>query len=92
MDGLLDKMLVDVVLEILAISTSTTGLCMSINSSGVVNFPFGPTAPTATVGTNTTQVATTAFVTSNYYTQTSSDTRYLPWCGGRMSACRWVSY
>jgi hypothetical protein len=64
---------------------------MSINSSGVVNFPFGPTAPTATVGTNTTQVATTAFVTSNYYTQSSSDTRYLPWCGGRMSACRWVS-
>jgi hypothetical protein len=65
---------------------------MSINSSGVVNFPFGATSTTATVGTNTTQVATTAFVTSNYYTQTSSDTRYLPWCAGRMSSCRWVSY
>jgi hypothetical protein len=45
------------------ISTSATGLCMSINSSGTTNFAFGPTAPTASsVSTNTTQLATTAFV------------------------------
>ena len=37
---------------------------MSISSSGIVNFAQIPTAPTATAGTNTTQIATTAFVQS----------------------------
>jgi hypothetical protein len=37
---------------------------MKINTSGVVSFTDIPTAPTATAGTNTTQIATTAFVQS----------------------------
>lgn len=39
----------------------TTGFQVN-TTTGVVNFSQGPTAPTATAGTNTTQVATTAFV------------------------------
>ena len=46
-----------------SIGFATLGtLAMSISASQVVNFINGPTAPTATAGTNTTQVATTAFV------------------------------
>lgn len=38
---------------------------MKINTSGVVSFTEIPTAPTATAGTNTTQIATTAFVNAS---------------------------
>ena len=37
----------------------------SISVSGAATFAVGPTAPTATTGTNTTQLATTAFVNAS---------------------------
>jgi len=41
---------------------STIASAFNYNNSGIVSFVNIPTAPTATVGTNTTQIATTAFV------------------------------
>jgi hypothetical protein len=46
------------------IATSGTS-AMTISTAGVANFVNSPTAPTATVGDNTTKVATTAFVRAN---------------------------
>ena len=48
-------------------SSPTIGLVEAarINSNGTTNFNYSVTAPTATAGTNTTQIATTAFVQAN---------------------------
>lgn len=48
-------------------SSPTIGLVEAarINSNGTTNFNYSVTAPTAPAGTNTTQVATTAFVQEN---------------------------
>lgn len=48
-------------------SSPTLGLVEAarINSNGTTNFNYNVTAPTAPAGTNTTQVATTAFVLAN---------------------------
>jgi hypothetical protein len=66
------------------LSTNPTGSGSSpnnaviINPSGVVDFEQIPTAPTATAGTNTTQIATTAFVqtavSSGTYTPSLTNT------------------
>lgn len=44
-----------------------------------------PAAPTAGAGTNTTQIATTAFVLANSITQTTGDGRYLLLSGGTLT-------
>jgi hypothetical protein len=64
--------------DILTRNTST-GKVEKVASSGVAStisptFTGTPTAPTATEGTNTTQIATTAFVLANSLTSTGNQT------------------
>jgi hypothetical protein len=48
--------------DITTLGTSQASKVVTTAADGVAAFAVGPTAPTATLGTNTTQVATTAFV------------------------------
>jgi hypothetical protein len=47
---------------------------ITISETGIVDFPLTATAPTAVAGTNTTQIATTAFVSQNTVTLTGNQT------------------
>jgi hypothetical protein len=65
--------------------TTTAGLFAQINAATVQFAPLAsptftgvPAAPTATAGTNTTQLATTAFVAASFLTTASAASTYAP--------------